>query len=260
MAQGLNDKKILQKKQVLFKKAFLIILAFFFLFTPFLEIESTSPKCKMLKVGQVPKKLLEIQRELIFLIGYAIEKYSQLTTHALTTAHLVSKCDIGKCQKGGCKESSGGLGVYCDFGDDCSDPEGGEDICPEESRKGMAREYEKAERIANQDLIFQVGGIKIGFKEKLMEVYARIERLQRALDQAISELGSWNPKTHLLLNCKVARDLGYISTCKKENFLIAGIPIPDWLPIIIDPETGLPQLGDLPDSNIDYFICEKPKI
>ncbi len=240
----------------------LLILGFvFFLVWPAQESKSAEPRCQMLRVGQVPKKLLEIQNELVFLIGFSIEKYSQLITHALTTAHLVSKCDIGQCQKGSCGESKVGLGVYCDWGDDCSAPASGDDICPEESREGMKREYEKAKRIAEQDLVFKIPGVgQVGLLGKLAALRGEISWLEGELRSSASKVGSFDPKTHILLNCKEARDLGYIRTCKKEQFTIFGISLPEWLPISKDPDTGLPLLGSFPDSNLDYFICEKQEI
>jgi len=232
------------KKNVFY--AIIIIIAILVLalslFSEQNSLVSADEPCQLVKVGQVPKRLLEIQDELIALSGFMIEKYSQLSNHALTMADLAASCDIKKCKTGQCRgQDTLGVGV-CPSGQACSDPGGNQDICPKNIKEKLEREAQISEKLTNE--LLNIGGADIDLGVKLFLLKTEVDLLKQALNESEAKLRNWNPKETFLLSCYEARNQGYVKSCKRETF---------GLPRVI---SGL-ALADEPDSNFDYYICKK---
>lgn len=194
--------------------------------------------CQLLKIGQVPKRLLAIQDELISLAGFMIEKYSALSNHALTMADLVGSCDIKKCKAGQCRgEDTTGLGI-CQSGEACSDPGGNEDICPDGVREKLKREAEIADQLMSE--LLNIGGLDIDLGVKLLALKNEINLLKQALRNAENNLSHWNPQNSVLLSCYQAKNQGLVKSCKWQ------LPFRTVLGLLLPNE---------PDSNFDYYIC-----
>lgn len=235
--------KFLRLKPALY---LLLLLAFLFFPLP-TEKASSQDECRIIQVGQVPKRLLEIQDELIWLSAYMIDKYSALLNIATEMAYLLSFCDIKECSAtGGCKSSDLGLGITCSLpGNDCAGPS--EDICPDWVDEELEEKYEKAKELVDKEIL-NIFGVDLGLGSRLMELQSELLALKGILNNSEINMRMWlngsyyglNPENSLLLSCQEAKSLGRVRSCSKKEINLLGIVIP---------------LLEQPDSVIDYYIC-----
>lgn len=218
------------------KKIFFALFALIFLFLPLFTQRAYSQQCALLPVGQIPKRLLAAQDELIFLTNFIESKYSKTLPYAVEFAKLLRECRPEKCQVGDCPAKCK-IGK-CSPGGACQDPADGSDICPKEDLKKIS---EKIHKIIEEEMI---GGMMTQTITKLGVVYQELIDLKEKLDQM--EMGGGSAgllietDKFILLSCNEAKSLGLVQSCSKQEIEAHGIP--------------MPCLGEKPDSNLDYYI------
>lgn len=207
--------------------------------------------CELVPVGRVPKRLLEIYDELIFLTGFMIDKYSKLMNYGSNMAHLLSQCDIKECETGDCSGSILGLGLTCPAGDECTAPAGDDDICENGVLDELEQEYEKAKKVVEE--LSTVAGVGVGLGGKILTLQLELNSLKSTLHSSANQLNGRDPDTEHLFSCFEAKSLGL-----SEDLSILGIGLGQrkiQCKNIKEPVTGILLTRR---HGLDYYICPKP--
>ena len=75
-----------------------------------------------------------------------------------------------------------------------------------------------------------------------LNVAGELKNLKEKIEQGKSLIESYNPENSILISCRDAKALGIVPSCFRSIINFFGITLP---------------MPDSPDSNIDYFICQR---
>jgi len=231
----------------IFNKIIIIVfcysLAFLLIPPPQDKTQGASEKCKFLPLGQIPERVLEIHKELIWLLTRIEKNYGKILDTVPSMIEIINQCSIEKCQAKAqnCPNLCGP--DECPLEKECDPPSNNEDLCPEEVRKDLKELFAQIEKYY-QDISDAKNAIIL----LATPVIGELSLLRNNLDNAKQKLREFNPEQQLLFNCAETVSLGWAESCFAQQLKILGATIP--IPRIIAP------FVKQPNSALDYFICD----
>ncbi len=218
-------------------------------------VKAQQNQCRILPVGQVPERVLEIHKELVFLFTAAEEEYTHMLEMAPRMLSLVKQCSLDR------EENQGKCEIEKDLCPDLCEPDTCERVSacePADSDDNdlcdvplINDEGEKMEDVTVRDAIKELFG-------KIEEAYEEIQSMKETMNKLRNELtvledrltsGSaaglqnYDPEQWELLNCPQAKNSypGQVRDCEPEQYTMFGQPV-----------------GNVrPESTFDYFLCPK---
>jgi hypothetical protein len=218
-------------------------LAFLLVPPPKTEIQGAGEQCKFLPLGQIPERVLEIHKELIWLLTRIEKNYAKMLDTVPAMIELINKCSIEKCQARLQNCPNLCSPDECALERECEAPPNNEDLCPAEVRKDLKELFARIEKYY-QD----IGEAKNTIILLATPVIGELSLLRTNLNNAKQKLREFNPENQLLFNCAETVSLGWAESCFAQQLKVLGATIP--LPRIIAP------FVKQPNSALDYFICD----
>ncbi len=232
------------------EKILILAVGLSFIFNGFPNPNEASSigECKLAPIGQPSKRALEIHKELIYLFLLLENELSALENKASQVLPLIVQCSIDKCKIEKdmcpfiCKPEE------CEVKASCKpiSPDFEETVCSQEVKDEIENIKKEIEPITEsiKELLVKIGklGSPIPITIGGINVVGELSELKQKLKKGKDILLNFDPQKEVLLNCNQAKRFKVVPSCFPEIINFLGITLP---------------LSDTPDSQIDYFVCQK---